>query len=87
MAKALPYQELGIIEYYMTLLHPPFERRREMIDPIYLSAIMEANKLGAKGLQVVGAEMPHSAADDYRIKLIIMRPIPRGAASKAWFDE
>ncbi len=58
-----------------------------MIDSIYLNAIMEANKLGAKGYQVIGAEMPHSAADDYKIKLIIIRPILRGAADKLWFDE
>lgn len=57
------------------------------IDSIYYNAIIEANKFGAKGWQVVGAEMSDRATDNYKIKLMLMRPIPKSASQMEWFDE
>lgn len=56
-------------------------------DAIYFNAIIEANKLGAKGFQIVEAIMPQSAGESYRIKFVITRPIPRSATQKDWYEE
>jgi len=58
-----------------------------MIDSIYLNAIIEANKAGARGWQVIGAEMPDNVADDYRIRLTLIRPSLRSATQREWFDK
>ena len=75
---------------YGTLILPigrqPWKEWEMFVDPIYLNAIIEANKLGARGIQVIGAEMPSSALDDYRIKLFITTPIIGTACEKQWFE-
>lgn len=54
---------------------------------LFLDALKRANKLGAKGMQIVDYIMPESAMSDYRITLITAIVEPRTAAEGNWYDE
>ena len=72
----------------MSIEHANFTMVMKMkIDPIYLDAIIRANKLGAIGVQVIGAYLPDRATEDYKVRLVSMTPLPRTATQREWFDE
>lgn len=52
-----------------------------------MDAIIRANKLGAKGVQVVWAEWPKSATEDQRIILVIQEPLVTNATEKLWYED
>lgn len=54
---------------------------------LILNALKDANKLGAKGIEVIGYLMPESVISDYRINLITRIPYPQSALDKPWYDE
>ena len=59
----------------------------EMDDQLILNAIKQANRWGAKGIEVIGFVWPLTAASDYHLTLIAQIPRDRTAADKAWYDE
>ena len=56
-------------------------------DPLTLDALRRANKLGAKGIEVVGYIISDSAASDGKINLITRQPYPQSALDKSWYEE
>lgn len=56
------------------------------MENMYEEAIYKANKLGAKGLQVIGIILPRSATDDPRISFIVKVPEQQSATDKLWYD-
>jgi len=57
-----------------------------MLDAIIVDAIKRANKLGAKGIEVVGYTEPYSASQDLRIMLIVKLPELTSACDRAWYE-
>jgi len=56
-----------------------------MDDRIY-NAIVKANKLGAKGIQVIGYIEPRSAADNNNLILITQIPVSVTASATQWHE-
>jgi len=53
---------------------------------MWINAIYRANKIGAKGLQIVGIAEPQSATADRIIIFTITKP-QETAASTPWYDK
>lgn len=53
---------------------------------VILSAIRRANKLGAKGIEVVGYLEPQSATELPELRLIAQMPKETTASEMAWYD-
>ena len=57
------------------------------MEDVILKAIIEANKLGAKGLQVTGYTRPATASEPPDLKLIATIPRNGTASELAWYDK
>ena len=56
------------------------------MEEIILDAIKRANKLGAKGIEVIGYVEPQSAGDDYNYTLVTSVPDENlTAGDKPWY--
>lgn len=55
-----------------------------MIEAQIKELIIEANKLGGKGVQVVGVREPEVATEDYI--LVTRTPERRSASEPMWYD-
>ena len=55
-------------------------------DDLILEAIIRANKLGAKGTEVIGFLRPGSAISDCRYSLVAQIPKPTTASELMWYD-
>jgi len=56
------------------------------MEEIILDAIKRANKLGAKGIEVIGYVEPQSAGDDYNYTLVTRVPDENlTAGDKPWY--
>jgi len=58
-----------------------------VMEPIYQRAIKRANKLGAKGFEVVEIIEPQNATDDPEIRFVSRKPESGAATEKQWFDD
>ncbi len=52
-----------------------------------LDAILEANQLGAKGIQVIGYSEPQSAAETPNFVLLVQTPEQGTTSEPAWYDK
>ena len=50
------------------------------------NAIVRSNKLGARGIQVVGYLEPQTAIESPELKLITQIPRSQAASEVAWYD-
>ena len=57
-----------------------------MVTAIILEAVRKANKLGAKGYEVIDCLEPQSASESLELKLITRIPREKSAVERMWYD-
>ena len=77
--------------YYLAVWHRalthPIIQSNIMTHEVIKEAIMRANRMGARGIQVVDYQEPQTASDEDRLMLIMQIPPVADATDQAWYEK